>query len=161
MELTYGGGGAFIMTSGEVQFLVAQCHVMANTLISGGPCGPQGTVCEVAVTSSGSRWLGRAVCTNSAPRHSANTRYGAQMRGGRICFLRAPQFPTEAGSGDRISQAVVIRGHPGPRIERGGVKMDDRNLHGDRNGGVWPALSHPEWRESPPGALRQRQTRWS
>lgn len=71
-------------------------------------------VSEVAVTSSGSWWLGRAVCTNSPTRRSAGARCGAQTWGGWIRLLRAPRFPTEAGSSDMISQAILIRGRPGP-----------------------------------------------
>lgn len=90
---------------------------------------------EVAVTSSGSWWLGRAVCTNSPTRRSAGARCGAQTWGGWIRLLRVPRFPTEAGSSDMISQAILIRGRPGPRTEQGGAHMDARALHGDRNGG--------------------------
>lgn len=108
-------------------------------------------VSEVAVTSSGSWWLGRAVCTNSPTRRSAGARCGAQTWGGWIRLLRAPRFPTEAGSSDMISQAILIRGHPGPRTEQGSAHMDARALHGDRNGGAWPRLSRPSGRESLPG----------
>lgn len=108
-------------------------------------------VSEVAVTSSGSWWLGRAVCTNSPTRRSAGARCGAQTWGGWIRLLRAPRFPTEAGSSDMISQAILIRGRPGPRTEQGSAHMDARALHGDRNGGAWPGLSRPSGRESLPG----------